>query len=386
MKNKDYSFIRLMPTLAEATNIDTSIYCTIPYYGQVMIATDDIVRQKTNVKEGIGFNDNIEVYVADLCGENLLDITQSVGIQHFTGEYGTPQIDFEIAYIGVNFYYEPVILKFVHVTTEKIYYSNPIYITNDSKTYKLDYWNSSNLQGMSYENSPIKQSIRLIGGFVNTVNENEVGGYYQQTREATVSFRGQFKRFEKYLLERYDRISLEALEVALFHDEIYINGNKITNKPIPKVGETIVDTNLINSEFECAINYDNTFTNSLLIIEPFTLVSSVPDGLYTLISLPNDLTLIFNRNITLLSGRIKLINLSSGSTLKTIETGTILDNTFTNSNFTDSITTNGNYKITITDGMFSGGGEFLPFTEIFFTVSDGGYDRTYYQASNYFTN
>jgi hypothetical protein len=389
MKNKDYSFIRLKPSLAEATNIDTSIYCTLPYYGQVRIATDDKIRQMSNVKEGIGFNDNIEVFVANLCGENLLDITNNTGIQHFTGEYGTPQIAFEIAYIGQDFYFEPVILKFVHVTTNKIYYSNPIFITNEDKdkTFALDYWNSFNFQGISYENAPFKQSIRLSGGFISTDNKNEVGGYYQQTRETSVSFRGQFKRFEKYLLERYDRLSLEALEVALFHENIYINGNKVTDKPIPKTGEPSADTNLINSEFVCAINYDNTYVNELEILDDFKIISSIPTGTYTLSGLPTDFTVIFNKNIALHTGTIKLIKLSDNSILNTITTGAVTNAEFFSDDFIKpSITTNGNYLITISQDMFSGGGQSLPYTEIYFSVSDADFDGADFNNNDFFTN
>tara|TARA_R100000541_G_scaffold45643_1_gene52618 strand:+ start:2194 stop:3369 length:1176 start_codon:yes stop_codon:yes gene_type:complete len=389
----DYSFIRLKPTLNEALNTGNSPLSQYIYYNQIHLLPSENYLQTTNVKDGIVFNGDYRAELID-CEENILaDITQNVGIYEFIDKNGINQISFELAKLNVDFGFKELILRLTHTVSNNAFYSNPFVLTAESsyETSRFDYKSYGYVNGVSYEIAPYYQSIRLNFWFDNVENETEVSDYYQISNGNTISNRALYKQLEKYKSEYLTRFAYERANIMLISDVIYVDGVRITNKPQVKNGDRLGFSNLFDGSFACYKDYNDTFIYGYQILEPLGLISQSPLGIYTLSSLPTEITGVFNRNITLNTGTIEIRKISDDSLVQYyIEDDiNVIGNTFT-IDITGVITLNDEYYITITSGLFTNGFETyegiddnISWT---FKTSLGDFDNTDFNNIDFFTN
>ena len=159
----DLSFIRLEPNFNDAKFTRPSTYTLIYQYGQIILKPNSFYLQTTNCPLGIAFDGNYAVYVIDCDGVELQNITDNVAINERTIN-GIPQIDFEIANIGTDYYAKTVFLKFVHTVSNYVWYSNPLNITN--------YYNGQ-VTRFDYEDATDSYYKSIDLGCYFTVNDSE---------------------------------------------------------------------------------------------------------------------------------------------------------------------------------------------------------------------
>ena len=131
--------IRLKNTLKKALDLRLNQNAEIGHFDQVILSPKEFYYQITNSDVDIVFNGNYKVFVADLCDNNLLEITDKVYIEEQVDSKGIRQIGFEIVSIGQDFYFEELLLKFVNTLNGKIWYSNPLLITDEVKGTLFNY-------------------------------------------------------------------------------------------------------------------------------------------------------------------------------------------------------------------------------------------------------
>lgn len=383
----DFSFIRLDPDFTKATSESFPLAANIAYWGQIYLHPQQKYTQITNTPLGIAFDGNYLVKIIDACGTELLDITDKVAISEFTDNNGLPQIAFEIVYINQSFY-KPVFLKFIHTVSDYVWYSNAINITDyqEEQVSRADYRCVEDFHGTAYNRANIFQSIGLKFHFETNDSESK-SSQYTSINGTQVTSRLIETEFENYIFDQIDNFTYRRFNKLLSNQIIYVNGNRVTDKQTLSSKSRLGDTNVQEEiEFKLAINYKETYTPSFQIFEPLKLISRLPEGYYTLASLPSSINGTFNRPITELTGTIQIIDTSDDSVVASFdetEINTVSDNFEIPDN---NIMANGSYKIVISAGLFlSSLNELNPVIEWFFIVSDGDYLVTDY-SSDYFTS
>lgn len=384
----DYSFLRFEDTLIKAKQIKNSPLSSIAInQNPIQLLPNEYYLQITNFASGIVFNGDYEAFLVD-CNDNVKsDITSRVAIYEFIDNDGINQIAIELYKLGFDFYKEPIYLKLVHTTSNSVYYSNSFYLTNyeSHKTTRFDYRNGNAFFGIAYNKFDFYQSIRLITWFADLVDETEVGNYYQISKGNTISNRPLYKQKEKYKFDYLNNFVFERTNAMLLSDIIYIDGVRQTNKTTCKSGEVIGDTNYYKSEFEVYKDYNQTYLPYPFIYEPLNLIDKLPLGIYTLDSLTTEISLTFNRDVTLLNGNVAVKN-SSGVVVATFnETDiTLVDNNAT-IDITGIITINDTYTIEVDANLFTDGSDNNAFFSWTFDVVSGEYDNTEY-SNEYLLN
>lgn len=385
----DYSFLRFEDSLEQAKKIKNSPLSSIAIsQNPIQLLPNEYYLQKTNVASGIVFNGDYEAYLVDCNDRVKADVTSKVAINEFIDNNGINQIDIELYKLGLDFYKQSLYLKLVHTTSNDVFYSNSFFLTNYEahKTTRFDYRNGNAFFGIAYNKNNFFQSIRLITWFADLVDETEVGNYYQISKGNTISNRPLYKQKEKYKFDYLNNFVFERTNAMLLSDIVYIDGIRQTNKTTCKSGEFIGDTNYYKSEFEVYKDYNQTYLPYPFIYQPLNLIDKTPLGVYTLASLPTEITLTFNRNVTLLSGNV-VIKDSLGSVVATFnETDVnIVDNVAT-IDITGIITLNDNYTIEVDSDLFTDSVDNNSFYTWDFSVISGQYDNTQYDNNEYLVN
>ena len=278
----DYSFIRLSTTLQKALTLGDSPVSTIHVSDFIQLLPNEVYLQITNTPEGIAFDGNYQVLVTDCNGTQLADITTNVAIEQFTDNNGLPQIKFELANLGVDFYKRPVLLKFVHTVSNAFWYSNPICITAYGKenTTRFDYRSYKDFYGTAYNIANCYQSIRLACYFDLPDAESSSEEYTQIDGNKVVSRLIQTD-YHKFVFDKIDAFTYQRLNKLLTNTVIYVNGVRMTDKVVSQSGDRQGDTNWFNLDFKVAINYSEQFTPSLQIFQTIELETLIPLGDYT---------------------------------------------------------------------------------------------------------
>ncbi len=261
----DFAFIRLEPTIEEAKQSRPSAIATLGYFDQVRLSPNESYTQITNTPLGIAFDGNYEVFVCGCCGDELLDITDNVQIDEFTDNKGTKQIAFTIDNIEVDFYGNPVILKFKHTESDSVWYSNLINITDDNihLTTRFDYRAYSDFHGTAYNIVNKYQSIRLNCYFKGNDSESK-SVEYTSIEGTKVTSRLIETELEKYRFEQLDNFTYRRLNKLLSHPVIYMNNFRATNKQTLKSTDFQNQSNFMVLDFVVAINYNETYSDVLL--------------------------------------------------------------------------------------------------------------------------
>jgi hypothetical protein len=373
---RDFSFLRLEPTLAKALDIYTSPVVDLYILDQIQLSPKEVYCQITNTSSGIAFNGNFEVWLIDTCGNEITEITSKVAVREFQDEQGLPQIAFELAYLSEDFYMMPICLKFVHTVSEARWYSNPFILSEYqiNETTRIDYRNYFVLQGIS-PRPEVSQSIRLRCYFDRTEDDIETKQYYQLSTQNQISSQPLWKRGEVYKFEYIDRFTSDRLKVALMSDLVFVDGVRVTDKPAVSDGERYGDTNAYESEFKCCKDYKELFQFGLQLFEPFEIINRLPEGAYS--TLPANLEIEFNRAFTLGSGTVNIHILPSENIVATFnpDNFTITGNTAT---VTLPTLSNGDYFVEFFEGFFISEFDETLQDKWFFSLGDSEYDSDDY--------
>lgn len=384
----DYSFLRFEDNLEQAKKIKNSPLSSIAInQNPIQLLPNEYYLQITNFASGIVFNGDYEVYLVDCNDRVKADITSKVAIYEFIDNDGINQIAIELYKLGLDFYKQPLFLKLVHTTSNNVFYSNSFFLTNyeSHKTTRFDYRNGNAFFGIAYNKVDFYQSIRLITWFADLVDETEVGNYYQISKGNTISSRPLYKQKEKYKFDYINNFVFERTNAMLLNDIVYIDGIRQTNKTTCKSGEFVGDANYYKSEFEVYKDYNQTYLPYHFIYEPLNLIDKSPLGIYTLTSLPNEITLNFNRNVTLLTGNVVVKNSLNTVVATFNESDISITSNIATIDITGLITTNGTYTIEVDADLFTDGSDNNSFYTWTFEVLGGQYDGTEY-SNEYLIN
>jgi hypothetical protein len=323
----DYSFLRLKDSLELAKDMRDSPVTTHFSYIPIQLLPNKTYLQITNFDGGISLDSDCEVFVVD-CNDNVLaDITDNVFIEEFTDSKGNNQCKIEYVNLTVDFYRETVLIKFKMLSSNAQFWSNPINITSyqSERTVYFEYKNYDDFMGIGYTNANVSQSISLSMYFDIPIDDTETEDYFQISRNNTISARALQKLFEQYKIEQINRFTFERLNVLFKHELIYLDGVRVTNKPVVSSSERLGDANYFETDVVVAKNYDDTLIYSSQVFEGIQLTNFVPQGLHITGTTFVVVSFSANINLTLNTGTITIFN----------STGT-LQNTFTQADMTVS--------------------------------------------------
>lgn len=305
-----------------------------------------------------------KVFVADVCGNNLQEITEH---SYFSLNY----IEFTCIF---DFYAENVIIKIVNeINPFEIWYSNPILITELFYSKEIIY---KNIQ------EPYFQRAGVNGYFTRAVQESEVKSYIQETG-VKVSGKSTFTEMRKYIFDRIDNYFYRKFNLSLACSIVYLESLRITDKPLLKDSDIIGTQNTFSSELTACVNYEDTFEYNLQIAESLKVINYYPisfnplaevDSLIS-IKLNHDAEEIENSQIQLYKDDLFYANLD----LLQIDSNTF-EQVF---NFTEL----GSYKIKIPANKYKNSvyGK-LQFTELPFFIILGHFNKNHFNSLHFSTN
>jgi hypothetical protein len=336
--------------LHDTRSLDMNGNASIGYLNQIILRPNTMYCQKLPFLN----DEEYTVYVADLCGNNLEEIESFFSLDFL--EFASLK-DFEA---------ETVIIKIVNdINPNEVWFSRPLLITASFYSADLIYKNISD----SYF-----QRIGVNAFFTRAIQESEVSTYVQESGNK-VSGKATFTEMRKYIFEKLDNYAYRKINYILANTIVYLDSFRVTDKPLLSDADIDGTTNVFQSELTASVNYNDTFEYSLQIASPLELIEYYPNDAYTLSSIENRITLVFNQNITDLgSGIVELRK--DGSLYANLELTKINGNTFEQIfNFTE----NGNYTIEVPQGKYKTilFGENQPYS-LPFTIMDGEYEGTEY--------
>jgi len=339
--------------------LDLNANAEIGYLNQIILRPNVFYCQKLPFLT----DDEYSVFVADLCGNNLQEITEHC---YFSFDY----IEFASVY---DFEADAVIIKIVNnINPNDIWFSNPLLITANFLTTEIDYKDISD----SY-----MQSVGVKAYFTRSVQESEVKTYIQESG-TKVSGKATFTEMRKYIFEKLDNFIYRRLNLALARSIVYLDTLRVTDKPLMKDGDIEGSQNTFQSELTASVNYNDTYTRAFQIAEPLELVSYYPSTIYTLDSVENRITLIFNHSVDSISSSVVKLYKDDVFYIN-LDLIQIDSNTFEQVyNFTE----NGNYSIEIESGKFINTlyGQ-TDQMSLEFRIKNGDYSSLHY-STDYLTN
>src|SRR5690606_4797901 len=283
-----------------------------------------------NVSGGISFEGDYEVHIVDIFGNVLEDVTEHIFIEEFTDYNGNTQLKIEIINIRTDYYGRAVNFRFTHTTSDAIYYTNAVLITNKNieRTVRYDYWNDETIDETDYSTAQYKQSIRLTTIYKNPVNNSENTEYYQISTGRNISTRYLEKLGHSYLVENMDLFTYSRLLKLFKVSNVYMDGIRVTDKPILGTGERFGNSTLITSNFDVYFNENDTYSYEYQIFEGFVLQQFYPYGSYTLDSITDSVTGQFNSAITIGVGTLTIYDASDDSAVVTYNQNDLFESDF----------------------------------------------------------
>jgi len=297
----DNSFIKLHTSLDKALSVGKVKTAELIYFNSIVLSPNETYLQITNVDGGISFEGDFMVEIVDFCDNVLKDVTAHVFVSEATTSQGINQMAIEIVNLGTDFYGRAVMFKFTHTISNAVYYSNPLLITDSiiDQTIRFDYWNATTINNIYYNELPFKQSIRLKMLFQNPTNESENTEYYQISNGRTVSTRYLEKIKYNYIVEDMNLFSYVRLLRLFKSNSVYMDGERVTDKPILDEGDRLGNSTLINTSFSAYIDENDTFDYEFQIYDGLKVIEFIPFG--TIAYNLSDLnpSVIFNYDILL---------------------------------------------------------------------------------------
>ena len=392
----DYSFLKLYDSMSSSLNDNKFKDANLLYQTSIQLFPDEAYLQITNYSGGISLGFDCNVFVVDCFDNVLADITNNVFVDQFIDVDGFTQCKIEFINLNVDFHGRKVMIKFQINSSDAVYYTKPIKISHKEsvRTYRFDYTSNRNMEGISYVSAVAYQSIRLALKFTGYSNNSEVGEYYQISTGNNISTRFLRKMGENFIAQNIDIFTFERLQEVFMHDIIYIDGKRLTNKPILEPQEQIGNTDLIKANFTAYLNENDTYEYEFQVFDGLVLSNYNPFGLYLTGFQIEGLSFDTNINIELLTGSLRVYDssdtliydfnesdmvINSDTQLKIISTGTPVQNL-----------PNGTYYVNVDAGLVTGLGvlneAITDSTTWTFTITDGDYSSNDYNTNDYFTN
>ena len=119
---RDYSFIRFKETFEDAKNLNESPAVTLPYVGQIQLATGESYLQITNSETALQVS-NLEFHLVDECGTELRDITSYVAWIPFIDDNGVDQIVWEF-FNAFEYWTKPVAIRMSETSNNDTWFTN----------------------------------------------------------------------------------------------------------------------------------------------------------------------------------------------------------------------------------------------------------------------
>ena len=361
------SIIRFKNNLNDALNLDLNDNAILGYANQIVLNPFKFYTQKTPIE--MIFEGAFTCYITDVCGINLQDITEHVYISENTnGNY----IEFATNF---DFQRQLVLVKLVNnINPNEIWYSNPMFITeNVNLTTEFDYKNVSDAY---------MQSVALECFFTRSVQESEVKSYVQETG-TKVSGKATFTEMRKYVFEMLDNFVYRRLNLLLAKTQVYVQGIRVTDKPLLKDSDIQGNQNTFSSEFVGAVNYNDTYTRTLQIAQPLQLISNYPNSIYTLDTINDLIQLVFNHDIDTNNEDLKISLYKDDIFISYLDLIKINNTTFEQ---VFLFTENGNYEIRVESGKFMSSLYGITSELILpFVITDAFYNEDYYDETYYLT-
>jgi hypothetical protein len=229
-----------------------------------------------------------KAFVIDKCNEVLDEITN-----HFIVQEQPNLTAFEF-YLKKE-YYKPVKLMVQNLVNGSKFYSNYFTCKENNLSFRIDYKNSGNFNTFEFY-----ESTRLNGYFTTFENESDVKTYIQESGKK-VSNRAILTKYKNFTFDKIDNFIYDQLCEALANEIVYIDAERVTDKPILKVNEIQGSSNFFESNFRGAIDKNDIYINEPQIFPQLQLIDYLPKGTYiTGNSYPNYL-FEWNYNVEIIS-------------------------------------------------------------------------------------
>ena len=392
----DYSFFRLKDNLASALDMRDSPVTTHFFFNPIQLIPNKSYLQITNVDGGISLDSDCEVFVVDCNGDVLADITDNTFIEEFNDGAGNNQCKIELINLGVDFYRQDVLLKFDMLSSDAVWYSVPMNITDyqSERTTFFKYKNYDNFMGIGYTNANVYQAISLALYFDIPIDETETEDYFQISRNNTISARALYKTFEQYRIEQINRFTFDRLNVLLKHNIIYQDNVRVTNKPTVSSSERLGDTNYFETDVVLAKDYNDVSPYEYQIFEGVLLSEYNPFGLYLTGYVIDSMSFDISIPITINTGTLSVYK-SDNTLVQTFDESDMLLNTPTQVKI---ITTGSSvefladdsYYVHVSAGLVTGIGAYneaiTDSTTWNFELAPADYDGDDYDNTDYFTD
>jgi len=386
----DLGFVRLyLNDFQSALKGDDSNDVRIAKYAYIQLLPCGVISQFSKCKDGVSFVGGIKVELIDSCQTVLQDVSNFFAYDTFIQD-GLPQINWEFGKVGKDYYYKPLFLKITDLINEDVYYSSRFLMTNmDSElSTNFVYTENTRFRGIPYDLKPFYQQVRFYKCFykdsANTSNLKE----YTQTSGRIMNYRNITTFIKSFTFDKLDIAIDNRMNEMFAHSIVYANGERIKLQSYESE-EIVGDTNWKSAIIK--VNpQDEYFTLGVQVLDLFTLDLYIPIGSYTVDLFPDYIGGVFNQNITLGVGTLKIYDqFNTLITTFTQDDISIFDNNIfeiDNSSFVKDLK---GYYILISDGLFNGDGcsdfKITNPADLTFTIGGGQYDSEDYDTTNDYT-
>ncbi|MGR3218457.1 MAG: hypothetical protein ACUZ8H_01385 [Candidatus Anammoxibacter sp.] len=284
--DKDFSFLRIRDSLADALDTNSGPAVELSYAGYaIQLLPGETTVQISNSPTNITLL-NATVHIVDLCDNILETVTENFFITPFVDTNGITQIVFE--WINTSeFQDRNVLLRFTDTASGNKYYTNSFLTTaNDSDmTTRFDYRSTDEHYGTQYDRAGdslaltgFYQSIRLKCYYNNTVNESERNAYHQISTDITISARNIRSWKDRYILDSWDDFSITRLEILATNDEVYMDTVRSFSSDPIDFDEREMDSDVSEKEALFAHDPTQTFTAGFQIFTGVIGIVFAPVG------------------------------------------------------------------------------------------------------------
>jgi len=385
----DLGFIRLyLNDFASAKKGDDPNTVQISKRPFIVQTPCETFMQFSNCKDGVSFVGGIKVELITCDGAVKSDITNFFFYDTLIVD-GLPQIRFEFGKIGVDYWTTPLFLKITDLINENVYYSNSFLVTNyrSHLTTRCEYSNFGRFKGIPYDLKPTTQTIRFFDCFYQDSANTKNIKSYTQTDGNIANYRDVTTFGKMYVFSFLDIAIDNRLNEMFSHDTVFVDGERVkiqTYEP----AEILGDSNFKTATF--TVNTQGEYsTLGYQLFEPLQLLSFTPSGLYTAANFPTDIIGLFNRDVTLGVGTIKIYDEFNNLIITFTQNNiTLADNEFVIDNLGfDTIIKK--YYVIISEGLFIGAGcndfSIKNIRDWTFEIVGGQYDPADYDTTNDYT-
>ncbi len=357
----DNSFLRLEKDFESAKKKSRSPAVNIFHTAAIQLLPGETYLQISNSKSDIIFNGNYEVFFVNECGVKIQDVTGSVFIKEFIDTNGIKQVAWEFVNI-YEYYTTPICLMFRNTTNNDTWWTNLFLSTSYEKefTTRLDYKSKGFHYGTQYNIADYYQSIRLRVFFDNIINESERSEYHQISTGDTVSARNIKKRKERYLLEYFDEFTIDRLEDIITSDELYLDFRRFSSSTPIEFPDREGNSNSMEGEMILNPINTNDLVFNFQIYETIRAVSFTPSGIVSTNDNLQTFEVLFNQNIQLNTGEIRLYGMNGDliSIFDSTELSVTDNRLFPTNPISLPSGSEGIYYFNIDEGLISGGDVF----------------------------